>query len=591
MAQGYVERGVPGFQEMMVPVLQALEALGGRADTAQLDATAIQLMGLAPEVCAVLHGGTSRTEVSNRMAWARTYLKKYGLIDNARRGVWTFADGYDGRPEDVNPQEIVRFFRESAREALEDPSISPRESRLALDRMLRSELVSYAEEKGRAIREDERIVVEGSDGPVCCVPDAFLPEGLDEIGGPLVCEIICGKPLGLAMPRMRRMLERLRQLDRRYSLLVILGEELSPEETVRRVSGIYVWDYAEFSRRTAHAQSEKASVYIADPRKAILEDDIQESYDERAFAEKRSERLELLKEEYKRQDLTLVLGAGVSIDAGIPGWDALVHRLNLRMLQPWLHQSSLSQRELDLLTESLRDGDRESPLMKLRHIRLALKEDFLTAVHAELYAGVRAPAERRLLLDSIAELVRPTRSHRGVERIITYNFDDLLEQKLRSCRIDCRVVAEESDRVDARELGVFHVHGYLPQDFARWRGQMELVFSEEDYHRVYGTPYCFSSLAQISAFREGHCLFLGCSLTDPNLRRLMDAARLQDAEPRHFAVLPRPFPAGQGNDQPMVREYARIDWSIRDRMFYNMGIHVIWIDDYAEIPAILDGLR
>jgi restriction system protein len=36
----------------------------------------------------VPHGTTSSTEVDYRMAWARTYLKKAGALENSARGVW-----------------------------------------------------------------------------------------------------------------------------------------------------------------------------------------------------------------------------------------------------------------------------------------------------------------------------------------------------------------------------------------------------------------------------------------------------------------------------------------------------------------------
>ncbi len=34
----------------------------------------------------------SRTKLSYRLAWARNYLKRYGLIDNSSRGVWTLTE-------------------------------------------------------------------------------------------------------------------------------------------------------------------------------------------------------------------------------------------------------------------------------------------------------------------------------------------------------------------------------------------------------------------------------------------------------------------------------------------------------------------
>ena len=84
---------------------------------------------------------------------------------------------------------------------------------------------------------------------------------------------------------------------------------------------------------------------------------------------------------------------------------------------------------------------------------------------------------------------------------------------------------------------MYHVHGYLPSNFLEESKEPNLIFTEEDYHRVYRDSYSWSNLAQLSALRENTCLFIGCSLTDPNLRRLLDVAARNGENPRHYAFL------------------------------------------------------
>ena len=53
---------------------------------------------------------SSQTEIEYRLAWARTYLKKYGLLDNSERGVWLIV------PEkrdikSVDPHEVLKTVR------------------------------------------------------------------------------------------------------------------------------------------------------------------------------------------------------------------------------------------------------------------------------------------------------------------------------------------------------------------------------------------------------------------------------------------------------------------------------------------------
>ena len=87
----------------MDPSVQALKSLGGSASIDELVPEIVQLLGLSQEVADVPHGTTGRTELEYRAAWARTYLRKAGLIENSERGIWALtpegakAAAVDGR--------------------------------------------------------------------------------------------------------------------------------------------------------------------------------------------------------------------------------------------------------------------------------------------------------------------------------------------------------------------------------------------------------------------------------------------------------------------------------------------------------------
>ena len=103
---------VAQYDKMFLPTLEALKTLGGSANIDELNSRVIKIMELSDEMCNVLHkeGGT-QTAVEYRLAWARTYLKKYGLIDNSARGVWSFSETFDGNTDGLSPSEIVRKVR------------------------------------------------------------------------------------------------------------------------------------------------------------------------------------------------------------------------------------------------------------------------------------------------------------------------------------------------------------------------------------------------------------------------------------------------------------------------------------------------
>lgn len=104
---------LPKFYEMMNPLLQALEALGGSGTIEELDGKVAEIMNLSDEQLEVLHnpqkGG--QTKISYRLAWTRTYLKKYGLLENSGKGVWALTQNGQ-KLKSVNAKEIVRFVRD-----------------------------------------------------------------------------------------------------------------------------------------------------------------------------------------------------------------------------------------------------------------------------------------------------------------------------------------------------------------------------------------------------------------------------------------------------------------------------------------------
>lgn len=102
---------VPTFDELINPTLRALRELGGSASIQELAESVIGGLQLSEEDAQQPHGRGPQTEVEYRIAWARTYLKKFGLITNSERGVWSLTPE-GARIGEVDPQEVVRFVRQ-----------------------------------------------------------------------------------------------------------------------------------------------------------------------------------------------------------------------------------------------------------------------------------------------------------------------------------------------------------------------------------------------------------------------------------------------------------------------------------------------
>ncbi len=79
---------LPPLVDYLPPVIAALKARGGSATIEELEEDVAHRMKLTDEQRAVEHGSGNRTYFEYRLAWARTFLKKAGAIDNSDRGVW-----------------------------------------------------------------------------------------------------------------------------------------------------------------------------------------------------------------------------------------------------------------------------------------------------------------------------------------------------------------------------------------------------------------------------------------------------------------------------------------------------------------------
>ena len=76
---------------------------------------------------------------------------------------------------------------------------------------------------------------------------------------------------------------------------------------------------------------------------------------------------------------------------------------------------------------------------------------------------------------------------KGINSVITYNYDSLLEIALDD--VPSQSIYRNDQTLNA-SLPVYHVHGYVPLD-SNTEGSAEddIVFTEDQYHRVAGNPY------------------------------------------------------------------------------------------------------
>ena len=109
---------MPRFDALMTPLLNALFALGGSGSINEIYDKVVEMEKISEEISSVSHSldKSNLTEVAYRLAWARTYLKKYGFLENSSRGVWALTNLAKEKKQ-VSPQDVVKTVREADKQA------------------------------------------------------------------------------------------------------------------------------------------------------------------------------------------------------------------------------------------------------------------------------------------------------------------------------------------------------------------------------------------------------------------------------------------------------------------------------------------
>ena len=111
---------IPNYDRFMNPVLQALRELGGSGSPEEIYQRVAENLQLPENILAVAHDPetSNQTEVQYRLAWARTYLKKFGFLESPQRGLWSLTKKAESTSE-VDAKEVQRFVRELDRKERE----------------------------------------------------------------------------------------------------------------------------------------------------------------------------------------------------------------------------------------------------------------------------------------------------------------------------------------------------------------------------------------------------------------------------------------------------------------------------------------
>lgn len=198
--------------------------------------------------------------------------------------------------------------------------------------------------------------------------------------------------------------------------------------------------------------------------------------------------------------LGLFLGAGVSKFFGLPDWRELVSRMAVAVGE------SRPTSDFDPITKA--------EALRLKHF--PKQEDFNRATRAALYCGISldfSAIMQNSLLSAIGSLVMASR--RGsAAKVITLNFDDLIEIYLEFHGFTTATIYEGCHWAAQEDVVIYHPHGYLP--LAHPENSASIVLGTNSFQEVITSDLWRPILA--TALRQHTFLYLGLSGDDIHLQ-------------------------------------------------------------------------
>ncbi|WP_179106463.1 SIR2 family protein [Terribacillus halophilus] len=222
------------------------------------------------------------------------------------------------------------------------------------------------------------------------------------------------------------------------------------------------------------------------------------------------------------------VGAGFSRDLGYPGWGELLKQIiSDHQLMDKIKESNLFY----MLTEAEHEDYAKINDMMLNNLigvdflRLAGYVDILleeyanTNIRAEIVNKIRTYEHKRQIsgekYQSYKKLFQQLKPY--ISEIITTNYDTNLEHCLDSVSVIHRNLKSinNSTRYNPREnVKLYKIHGCITDE------NTQIVITEKDYQEFnMSNTYLFNKL--YSTFMENNIVFIGYSLSDPNIRSLL----------------------------------------------------------------------
>lgn len=298
--------------------------------------------------------------------------------------------------------------------------------------------------------------------------------------------------------------------------------------------------------------------------------------------------------DFENGNVCLVLGAGVSQSVELPSWTSLLEAILNENPDNVLEKEDFPAIEVASFNSTI-----IMARLLLSQYDLHKNSEQLSRVvkimHDALYKGYRTKKDSDLLKAIVTACNKKDADNmRIVSSIITTNYDNIVEQKLSEANIPYWQVVKEG-KYKRGMLPIIHVHGSMNYNNIY---PVLPTLSEESYHEMYRNGHSWANVEMLHAFYRNTCIFIGMSMSDPNIRRLLE--NVKSGNPNsidHYAILPSKPLSNHNWDSAHPHKYyvsqekKEADFRRRqEKVYADLGIKVLWYEDlqYSQVATLLN---
>ncbi len=227
--------------------------------------------------------------------------------------------------------------------------------------------------------------------------------------------------------------------------------------------------------------------------------------------------LELESKIRSKNGCNLIVGTGIN-NKLTPSWTDLISKIFQYILKSKLYY--LDEDEITKLVQLFKDED---VYFQAHIIKEYLgKREYMMLIRDEIYFQQSDYAEK--INDSLIPVIAEFCKKKYVKSIISINYDDYLEMYLRQNFIKFVSVysAKSIKEIKKDTIPIYHVHGFIDRQMAFSElFQQDITFSLDEYFNLFNHPFIWQNTVPIFQFMLYPSIFLGTSLRDINLNRII----------------------------------------------------------------------